>query len=332
MIYLIYIYSFNFQNVRLGVISKILDKKWVEFGIIISMIVVVSTIFFTPNFLLIKKITAHAFEAVILFLASAMAFLIINKPRIMFTCMAMAMILSLYLKQKSNSGIPAFLLGRKNDFSICQVTISGGADTYNEFTTKLINSGAEIIQIQETTPDWMEVIKNSLAKEYPHTAELNRIDPFGMIIFSKFPIKKIDTLVYKDTTSMFSFPALKIKMDIQGKEVHFISCHLLPRLNNTDFEKVNGFFTTLTQWLKNNEGKTVFVSGELGLTPWDYTLQQFISESNLKLSRREPHLFVQPFEHILYSPDLDCIKLNEVLTPGRNHIGIQGEYIFSKLN
>lgn len=315
---------------RLGIISKLLDKKWVEYGIIISMIVVVSTIFFTPNFLLIQKITALAFEAVVLFLASAMAFMILNKPRIMFTCLSMAMILSLYLKQKSNSGIPDFLRSMANDFSICQVTISGGADTYADFTTKLMNSGADIIQIQETTPDWMEVIKNSLVKQYPFSAELNRIDPFGMIIFSKFPINKIDTLIYMDTITKFSFPALKIRMDIQGKEVHFISCHLLPRLNNTDFDKVNGFFAKLTEWLKNNAGKTVFVSGELGLTPWDYTLQQFITESNLKLSRREPHLFVQPFEHILYTPDLDCIKLREVLTPGRNQIGIQGEYIFEK--
>jgi hypothetical protein len=132
----------------------------------------------------------------------------------MFTCLAMAMILSLYLKQKSNSGIPAFLLGRANDFSICQVTISGGADMYDDFTTKLINSGADIIQIQETTPDWLEVIKNSLSKQYPYSAELNRIDPFGMVIFSKFPVSKIDTLVYNDTIGMFSFPALKVILNI----------------------------------------------------------------------------------------------------------------------
>lgn len=317
---------------RLGVISRLLDKKWVEYGIIFSMILVVSTIFFTPNFILIKKITAHAFEAVVLFLGSAMAFMIINKPRIMFTCLAMAMMLSLYLKQKSNSGIPAFLLGRANDFSICQVTISGGADMYDDFTTKLTNSGADIVQIQETTPDWMEVIKNSLSRQYPYSAELNRIDPFGMIIFSKFPINKIDTLLFHDTIGLFSIPALKVMLDINGKEVHFISCHLLPRLDNTDFEKVNGFFVNLTKWLVKNEDKTVFVSGELGLTPWDYTLQQFITESKLRLSRREPHLFVQPFEHILYTTDLDCIKLTEVLTPTRNHIGIQGEYIFGKQN
>lgn len=292
------------------------------------MMLVVGAVLFTPQVIIIRKLTAHAFEAVILFLASAIGFMILERPRLLFTCLGMAMILSLYLKEKSKSGIPAFLFGKTNDFSICQVLINGGSDQYKSFSNRLLASDADIIQVQETTPDWVEVLKNSLKLFYPYSSEMNRIDPYGMMIFSKYPIKKTDTLIYEDTTSRFTFPALKFIFDIKNHEVEYIACHILPRLNTNDFDKVQGVFTMLADWVKKNQDKTVIVSGELGLTPWDYALQQFITSSGLELSRREPHLFVQPFEHILYSPALQCLRLKEVLAPGRNHIGIQGEYAF----
>ncbi len=326
-----YIFSAYFlPAVRFGIIDTVLANKWVERGIITSMIVVVGMILFTPNYPVISKFAAHAFEAVLLFIGSAMAFMILKKPKIMYTCLAMGAVLSVYLKAKSNSGIISFLNKTTDNFTICQVLINSGADQYDNITTTLLQSDADIIQIQEITPDWLDVLKNSLEESYKYHAELNRIDPYGMVIYSKFPIFKIDTLLYADTISNYTLPALQIGLDIRGKHVDFIACHMLPRLNTNDFNKVQEFLTMITGTIISNTEKNIIFSGELGLTPWDYALQKMINESGMQLSRREPHLFVQPFEHILYTNSIECHWLKEVLAPGRNHIGIQGEYSFSK--
>jgi hypothetical protein len=316
---------------RIRWIDTILANRWVELAIISSMILVVSMIFFTPDQVFIKKLTAHAFEAVLLFLASAIVFMILRKPRIMFTCLAMAMVLSLYLKQTSRSGLQSFFENERREFSVCQILINSGADQYEDIAKRIAESNASIIQIQEITPDWQQVLSSSLAVTYPYIAELIRIDPYGLMIFSKFPIRKIDTLLYTDTATRYQIPALRLVIEILGQEVEYLACHLLPRLNTNDFNKVQGFFDLLLPWVENSKNKHIMISGELGLTPWDYVLQKFLTESGLELSRREPHLFVQPFEHIIYSKSMTCRKLKEVVTRDRLHLGVEGIYTFSQV-
>lgn len=313
---------------KIGFIDTILERKWIEYSIIGSMVLVVGMILFTPNSAFINKLVAHAFEAVILFLASAMGFMILDKPRIMFTCLAMAMVLSLYLKQKSRSGLQSIFPIQSSEFSISQLLINEGADQYEKISLLLKDLKTDIIHVQELTPDWHQVVDNALLSNFPYQAKLLRIDPYGMAVYSKYPIKKVDTLEYSDTVSIQKIPALKIQIDIGGKNVEFVACHLLPRLNNTDFTKVQGFMDLLTNWSKQNNNEFKVISGDLGVTPWDYILQRFISETGLELSRREPHLFVQPFEHILFSKSIDCSKLKEVVTRDRIHLGIEGRFHF----
>ncbi|MEP7324167.1 MAG: endonuclease/exonuclease/phosphatase family protein [Saprospiraceae bacterium] len=312
-------------------IQKLLAKRWVEGGIILSMVLVSSIIFFTPNDALLNRLNAHAYEAVILFLLSGIVFMILKRPRVMFTCLGICALLCLYLKEKSKSGIHSLFNRSEADFTVCQVMINSGSDDYEPFSTSIQNSNADIISIQEVTPDWSLVLKDGLSKQYPFHTELTRIDPYGMAIYSKFPILRIDTLIFEDTSHSYKIPSLKVRLFFQGKEVDFIGCHLLPRLDNKDFEKVQGSMDSLAAWSSSHRDHSVLVAGDIGLTPWDFVLQKFITDSRLNLSRREPHLFIQPFEHILYSPGISCNRLVEVLTSSGNHIGIQGYYSFNRI-
>jgi hypothetical protein len=294
------------------------------------MILVVAVIFFTPNDALLNRLNAHAFEAVVVFLGSGIFFMILKRPKVMFTCMGLCTILCLYLKSKSNSGIHTIFNRSDNDFVICQAMINSGSDQYVEFTQSLQTSQADIINIQEVTPDWSVVLKDALGSQYPYHTDLNRIDPYGMVIYSKFPIRDIDTLMFRDTLHPNPIPALKLELNVKEHVISFVGCHVLPRMNNKDFDKVQGFLDSLAAWASGSRHRATMIAGDLGVTPWDYVLQKFISDSKLNLSRREPHLFVQPFEHILYSNEIVCNRLSEVLTADRNHIGIQGYYSFNK--
>jgi Endonuclease/Exonuclease/phosphatase family len=313
------------------VIHKLLAKRWVEWTIILSMLLVSSTIFFTPNDALLNRLNAHAYEAVILFLLSGIVFMILNRPRVMFTCLGICALLCLYLKEKSKSGIQSIFNRSDEHFTVCQVMINSGSDDYEAFSTSVQNSNADIISIQEVTPDWSLVLKDVLSKRYPFHTELTRIDPYGMAIYSKLPILKVDTLIFEDTSHSYKIPTLKLRFHFMGKDVDFIGCHLLPRLDNKDFEKVQGLMSSLAEWSSSHQDHPILVAGDFGLTPWDFVLQKFITDSKLNLSRREPHLFIQPFEHILYSPGISCNRLVEVLTSARNHIGIQGYYSFKRI-
>lgn len=308
-------------------IRSILRNKWVETAIILSMIAVVLLFFFTPNRVSLKGLATHAFEAVLIFLASAMMFMILNRPRIMFTCLGLCAVLCLYLKAKSNSGIQSFFSQNEKEFSICQVVINSGADEFEILSKRLVESEADILNIQELTPEWSLVLKDALKSKYPYQVELKRIDPYGMMVFSKHPILKNQVLLYSDTSRAYQIPLLKLKLKVENDTILFFGCHVLPRLNKLDFDKVQFFLDSVANWTLHSKLTTI-VAGDFNLTPWDFTLQKFITDTKLSLSQREPHLFVQPFEHILYSPGITCIKLEEVQTSGGQHLGIQGYYTF----
>lgn len=299
-----------------------------ERGIILSMIVVTLLFLFTPNLATLAGLSSHAFEAVLLFLGSALGFMMLDRPKIMFTCLGMCAILCLYLKKTSNSSIQSLFRQADIDFSLCQVLINAGTDEYENISRRLRASKADILNIQELTPDWALVLHDGLSEEYPYRTEMNRIDPYGMVVYSKYPILKKDTLVFRDTQLNYEIPLLKLQLDIEGRLMNFISCHVLPRLNTSDFNKVQHFLDSLTVWVTDGDTLPKLIAGDFNLSPWDFSLQQLISDTRLNLSQREPHLFIQPFEHILYSSTLRCDQLEEVRTHGGLHLGIQGYYTF----
>ena len=299
-----------------------------ERGIILSMMVVTLLFLFTPNRAILAGLSSHAFEAVLLFLGSALGFMILDRPKIMFTCLGLCAILCLYLKKTSNSSIQSLFRQADIDFSLCQVLINAGTDEYENISRRLQASKADILNIQELTPDWALVLHDGLSKEYPYRAEMNRIDPYGMVVYSKYPILKTDTLVFRDTLLNYEIPLLKLQLDIEGRAMSFVSCHVLPRLNTSDFNKVQHFLDSVTVWVAAGDTLPKLIAGDFNLSPWDFSLQQLIGNARLNLSQREPHLFVQPFEHILYSSTIRCDKLEEVRTHGGLHLGIQGYYTF----
>lgn len=291
------------------------------------MIAVVLLILFTPNRASLKDLTTHAFEAVLIFLGSAMMFMVLNRPRIMFTCLGLCTILCLYLKAKSNSGIQTFFTSHEKEFSICQVVINAGADEFESLSNRLVESEADVLNIQELTPEWSLVLKDALKVLYPYQVELKRIDPYGMMVFSKHRILKDQVLIYSDTSHAYQIPILKLILKVEEDSIQFFGCHVLPRMNRQDFDKVQFFLDSVAKWT-TKQNITTIVAGDFNLTPWDFTLQKFITDTRLSLSQREPHLFVQPFEHILHSNSILCNKLEEVQTAAGLHLGIQGFYTF----
>jgi hypothetical protein len=308
-------------------LQYLLKNPWVETGIIVSMLGVVWLILFTPDRPSLKDLTTHAFEAVLIFLGSAMLFMVLNRPRIMFSCLALCAVLCLFLKAKSNSGIQTFFNTSEQEFSICQVVINYGADEFESLSNRLVESEADILNIQELTPEWSLILKKALQEQYPYQVEIKRIDPYGMMVFSRYPILDHEVLMYSDTSRAYQIPLLKLKMNIKDDTIQFFGCHVLPRMNKLDFDKVQFFLDSVALWAVK-EDLTTLIAGDFNLTPWDFTLQKFITDTRLNLSQREPHLFVQPFEHILHSSSIICNKLKEVQTTTGSHLGIQGFYTF----
>ncbi|MBK6476701.1 MAG: endonuclease/exonuclease/phosphatase family protein [Saprospiraceae bacterium] len=91
---------------------------------------------------------------------------------------------------KSNSGIKSLFNISSPDFSICQVLISGGSDQYEMVSKSLLNSKADIISIQEVTPDWAIVLNDALSEVY--TMKLCSVGstPMAWLSTQNFPLKK----------------------------------------------------------------------------------------------------------------------------------------------
>ena len=98
---------------------------------------------------------------------------------------------------------------------------------------------ADVIFLQETTPQWEQVLQSQFGTTYPHIEFKHAAGGAGGLgVMSKLPIERIDYLPATDW-----FPAARVVLDSPVGRLQVLNVHLRPAISNSG-SAVSGYLTT----------------------------------------------------------------------------------------
>ena len=291
---------------------------WV-IGILIALTTLV--VMFPPNMSFLKKGSEYAVFIMLGFLFLGMLFMVLHKKKLMALSLTCVAILCLFLKNSSNENLIFPARNNSPILSLAHINLSYIDEGY-EAVLKIIDKlDPEIISFQEMTPDWNYILKENLSKKYISKYSLVRMDTYGMAIYSKRMFTKVDTFMYQN------IPNIKSELTLGDQPFIICSSYLLPPLNKSSTENMENHLALISKKI-NEIDAPVFAIGDYNLVPWSKEVRDFRVKTKLGLSRRtiEISKLQNPYDHIMYSEQIECIDFQELEDEGLNHIGIYGKY------
>jgi endonuclease/exonuclease/phosphatase (EEP) superfamily protein YafD len=297
---------------------------------LISLIVLGTFIcVFTPNYFLFKMGARFAVQIMLGYLLLGFVFLIVRQPKLMFTSFACCAGLCLFLKYASDGQLNLPLKNDEQTLNVAHFNVSASTIDYQQTIDEILAVNADVISLQEITPDWDAELKKSLQDKYPYSKTIVRLDPFGLAIYSRYPLISADTFMFENTPNIIGTVQLKDKK----QEVCFIVSHALPVFYTKDYERQKNHLMAIAKYSSNTDCPVITI-GDYNAVPWSYEIQDFKAAANLNDSRigfmpasnGAFSLFQIPSDHIFYSDHLECVGFQEINSPSSGHLGIKGSY------
>ena len=166
-------------------VTKILNLRSIQFTLGALIILAAILCIFTPNYFLFKMGARFAGLIMLGYLVLGLFFLILKQPKLMFISLACCAGVTIYLKSTSNSDLKHAAPTTEVSVRVAHINVSGFDNDYESTMAAIKDTKADLISIQELTPEWHYVLKETLSEDYPYSTSLVRFDPFGMAIFSK---------------------------------------------------------------------------------------------------------------------------------------------------
>ncbi|HRD52631.1 MAG TPA: hypothetical protein PKY96_08285 [Flavobacteriales bacterium] len=66
----------------------------------------------------------------------------------------------------------------------------------------IIESGADLVSVQEVGPEWASALREGLREEYPHRIIVPRTNCYGIALFSKLPLVQVEPMQVAGTTML----------------------------------------------------------------------------------------------------------------------------------
>lgn len=254
-----------------------------------------------------------------------------------FHCILITLILTLYL-----SCVHRIL--RKPEepagphVKIVTWNVNWGMPQPNETLRILRNINADIICLQETTPDWERFLSISLKGTYPFMNFRHEGGAGGQALFSKKSIKELEYILPAEGW----FPGWVNEFETDIGSIQILSVHLHPTLNNKGSFSVGAYLSTpeirlgeiqtLFPHLKKETATIVlgdFNEGDSSnATEWavkqGYTdaLAEFDYSANTCEWQTSYITLKKRFDHILYSKELYCLNAMVIHGGGSDHFPV----------
>lgn len=208
----------------------------------------------------------------------------------------------------------------KPDFKVLSFNVLTSNTHFSEVELWLNVINPDIIAFQEVDQQWLTAMKG-LKKIYPYNHEMPRNDNFGLAIYSRFPIQKVQT------PKLSIVPSLLTTIVIQEKPVHIFNLHTLPPVNSKNYKHRNQHLIGMAQVMKDL--KPAIVLGDFNITMWSPVYQEVEALSGLKNARRgfginatwPAHQPITiPIDHVLISQELKVAGLEIGPYLGSDHL------------
>lgn len=162
---------------------------------------------------------------------------------------------------------------------------------YNEKYQKLLNlvkkRNPDIVFLVETDKKWLEGVKE-LREEYPHFIEIPLENTYGLLFYSRLPIKnqKINYLIDEE------IPSIIADVEFDNQLIRIFGLHPTPPVpqENEHSTDRDAEILMIGKMAKEHEGPCLVV-GDLNDVAWSYTTKLFLKTSELLDPRRGRGMF-----------------------------------------
>jgi len=293
--------------------------KYIFYPLATLVCIITLLILIQPTGATYRIFTNSAVEIMLGILGFGMLCMLLQWHRLMFVSFTCVGILSLFLKSSSN---PSPVYARpiiEKDMEVLHFNISSyeGSD-YNELADLVLTSDADIISIQEVTPDWDSVFQFTLRDSFPFSSSVASIGFNGMAVYSKHQMFEIDTFYYRDIPNLTGLVLKKNTIH----PIRFISTYTNPAFNTDKFyQEMKDHFDTIIEKVKDSpHPKLAF--GTYNTVAWSSEMQYFANKLGLQNSRRSTNPFSQgTYEHIFHSLDMECVDFGNFYDKENNKLG-----------
>ncbi len=292
------------------------------YQIIVWSIIIVGTIvsILPPDMFFFRIVSRFVVQIMITYLVLGMLFLFLSEEKSMFISFICCGILCLFLRTR-----PPFFAPPQAGATISVATfnLSLSNESFDSTISTIFNTGADIISLQEVTPDWHRLLQSnpSIKENYPYDTTILRLDFHGLAIYSRYPFVEIDTFNFGDIPNLIGC----IKHDSLKQHIYFLSSHTTPPVSLSAFENINLHLQQVADTVRTKQ-KPILVFGDYQVMPWSSEIIRFRQRAKLNDSRRDisPNYF--PHDHIFYSDLLECVDFKSLGDKNTNHLGVMGRY------
>ncbi len=184
----------------------------------------------------------------------------------------------------------------------------------------------DLIVIQEATPAWIDALQG-IAADYPHSVLEPRDDPFGIALYSRFPLDATAVI----ESAPFGTPDLVATAVLDGARLRIISTHPVPPIGAEHYRARNMALDRIAK-LAARAPPPVVVVGDLNTTVWAQHYRRFVKVSGLRHAGRgfgiRPTwpLFLLPamipIDHCLVSDDIGVLDFSVGADIDSDHLPI----------
>jgi len=278
-------------------------------------------IIFVPDISSVANLSYYTLYFMFFFLLLGMSFLLLDQRRLMFASLISCGLLCVFLKKASNQHI---VLPDSNNLpavDIAHFNLSNIQESRDSLYKLLNRLDADVISFQEYTPDWDHYFESHKLFKYDYFSKEVRIDPYGMCIFSKYPIKNASLYYHNE------IPNYKSKLQLGDLDISMFTSYLLPPFSPTGKVETRAHLQRIVNKVKESVIPSI-VLGDFNMVYWENDISDFRAQAGLSNSRRDIDVtsLKIPYDHIFYSGELECTNFVELFDGSDNHIGIYGEF------
>lgn len=210
------------------------------------------------------------------------------------------------------------LAASNNTLKILHANVLSTNDHYDRLLELVKAEDADIVLLQEVTPQWQAAMRPLLEK-YPYNLVEARDGNFGIAMFSRVAF---DAVTHVDSPPL-QFPSIVARLTIGGTALTLISTHPMMPLGESNYAARNEQLKSVADIVTRANGAVV-LAGDLNTAMWGANYRTLLHETKLRNARRGFGILptwptfmpiaMIPIDHVLVSSE---VGVNEIRTgPG----------------
>lgn len=301
-------------------------------NIILTILAILPVLVVTlgPAIYSFKWLVDYSVQVMFAYLIAGLLLLFFSKIYWVTISWGCCVLLCIFLKYTSNEALSFEVSGGGQVIKVANYNISFVEDSIENFIQSIKSNDANLVSIQEVTPDIDTLFKQELKSKYPYCYSLKRADYFGMMVFSNYPFEKIDTFNFGKAPNIDGV----LKIESSKKRFKFILSYCPPSFSNSTYSQLKGHLKAIAARAAIDDTPAITM-GNYNTVPWAPEIQDFkkiaqLTDSRLGLtpttaSSTNP-LFQIPIDHIFYSHRLRCTNFKALSYGQHNHLGVEGTF------